>query len=197
MDKATRDKLILAVLGLLLVGLIAYYGVPPLGLPSLGAVRSEVEKLRGERNALAASVQNAKLQVVALDKIKKEREVLEAQLKELSARLPSERETPALLRKVEELTLKSGLQLAEIRRRPIRAQELYAEIPMEVGVGGSYGELLKFAKDLGDQDRLVALSEVGVARGRLEGANAGSVVAKLVAVVFQTLPEAPPAPPAR
>lgn len=196
MDKAQRDRVLLLVLGFVLVVVIAWWGLPPLGLPSLGTLGAEVERLRREKQGLESTVRNAQAQVVGLERIKKEREVLEAQLKELSKRLPSEKETPQILRKVEELTARTGLQLGEVRRRPIRAQELYAEIPMEVGVGGTYRELIRFADDLSRLDRLVTLSEVTVQRAEEDTRTGrtvrpGSVTAKLVAVVFQTLPEAP------
>ena len=200
MDKAQKQKLILIVLGLLLVGVIYYMGLPPLGLPSLPKIQADVAKLRTEERALDQSVKQATAQVAELDKIKKEREILEAQLKEETRRLPSERETPALLRSVETLAGKSGLVIAEVRRRPIRSQELYIEIPLEVGVGGNYRDLLKFAEQLAQLDRLVTLSEVLVVRKEAaakSGAAAaadgtpGTVRAQMVAVVFQTLPEAP------
>ena len=195
MDKSQRDKLILCVIGILLCGVVAYFGVPPLGLQPLATVQAEVAKLRTDRNTLKEAVSNAKRQVEGLGQIKKEREVLEVQLKELSQRLPGEREAPQLLRKVEELTLKASLQLSEVKRRPLRIQELYVEIPMEVGVGGGYRDLLKFAEDLGNLERLVTLSEVAVSRpAPAPGAQPGpgGIVARLVAIVFQTLPEAAP-----
>jgi Tfp pilus assembly protein PilO len=195
MEKSQRDKLILCILGILLCLAVSYWGVPPLGLPPLGAVQAEVTKLKADRAALDDSVKKAKAQVDALKDIKKEREVLEVQLKELSRRLPSERETPQLLRKVEELSLKSGLQLTEVKRRPIRTQELYLEIPMEVAVGGGYRDLLKLAEELGNLDRLVTLSEVAVTRPPAAPGQPvpPGIVARLVAIVFQTLPEPAPA----
>jgi len=198
MDKSQRDKLILCVGGIVLCWVVSYFGVPPLGLAPLATVQAEVAKLRTDRKTLDDSVRNAKAQVEGLEKIKKEREVLEVQLKELSRRLPSEREASQLLRKVEELTLKAGLQLAEVKRRPLRTQELYVEIPMEVGVGGGYRELLKLAEELANLERLVTLSEVAVSRpapGYGAPPGPGGMVSRLVAIVFQTLPE--PAPVAK
>ena len=64
------------------------------------------------------------------------------QLSEVGRRLPAEQESAEVLRSVESLAGKSGLTwLGQVRRRPNRPQELYAEIPMEVGVGGGYHEL--------------------------------------------------------
>jgi Tfp pilus assembly protein PilO len=73
------------------------------------------------------------------------------------------------------------------------------EIPLEVGVGGNYKDLIKFAEQLAQLDRLVTLSEVQVARKDKDQkpgpaapeATPGTIRAQMVAVVFQTLPEAP------
>jgi hypothetical protein len=95
------------------------------------------------------------------------------------------------------------LTVGQVRRRPNRAQELYVEIPMEVGVGGGYHELLKFADQLAQLPRLVTLNEVkiqGRARstapagtGRGVDLAPGAMRADLVAVVFQAVPAPAPA----
>jgi Tfp pilus assembly protein PilO len=78
---------------------------------------------------------------------------------------------------------------------------------MEVGVGGGYHELLKFADQLAQLPRLVTLNEVkiqGRARTATPGGTGrgvdlapGAMRADLVAVVFQAVPvPAPAASPA-
>ena len=137
--------------------------------------------------------------VANLGRIKREREALEVQLRELSRRLPTEHESAAVLRSVETLAGKSGLTVGQVRRRPNRPQELYVEIPMEVAVGGGYHDLLKFADQLAQLPRLVTLNEVKVQARQRAGVPAapggrgadlspGSMRADLVAVVFQAMP---------
>jgi Tfp pilus assembly protein PilO len=78
---------------------------------------------------------------------------------------------------------------------------------MEVGVGGGYHDLLKFADQLAQLPRLVTLNELKVlARGRTTAGSGrgadlapGAMRADLVAVVFQALPvpaQTPAAAPA-
>jgi len=212
MDKAERQKIILV--GLLIL-LIAYFGWSGVGaFPGVNGLRQEAAKLERERDDLQQQVSNAQMLVANLGRIKKEREALEVQLRDLSRRLPSQHESSQVLRSVETLAGRSGLQVGEVRRRPDRPQELYVEIPMDVGVGGSYHDLLKFADQLAQLPRLVTLNEVRV-RARPPGQTAapatgkgadltpGIMRADVVAVVFQALPEpaagasAPPAAPPR
>lgn len=196
----------LLVIGLLIVAVayVAWYGFGPLGWPGVASWREDADKLLIERRKLETSVQNAQLQVANLDKIRKEREALELQLAEISKRLPGDRESAELLRNVESLAGRSGLTLAGVKRRPPRSQELYAELPMEVGVGGGYQELVRFADQLAQLDRLVTLTEFGVSRPQPQSGQPASaavattgetVRAQMVAVVFQALPEPVATPP--
>ena len=196
MDRAERQKIILVCLLILGVGYFAWYGVA--GYTGVKGLSVEAEKLEAERNTLEKQVRDAQQMVANLGRIKREREALEVQLRELSRRLPTEHESAAVLRSVETLAGKSGLTVGQVRRRPNRPQELYVEIPMEVGVGGGYHDLLKFADQLAQLPRLVTLNEVKVQARQRTGAPAtggrgtdlspGIMRADLVAVVFQAVP---------
>ena len=160
MDRAERQQIILVCLLILGVGYFVWSGIA--GFPGVKGLRDETAKLAVERDGLQREVSNAQQMVANLGRIKREREALEVQLRELSRRLPSEHESAAVLRSVETLAGKSGLAVGQVRRRPNRMQELYVEIPMEVGVGGGYHDLLKFADQLAQLPRLVTLNEVRV-----------------------------------
>src|SRR5262245_20617377 len=197
MDRAEKQKVILLCLLILGVSWFAYSGLG--GFAGVRGLRDEAAKLEQERNTLQNEVRNAQQMVANLGRIKKEREALEAQLTELSRRLPTEAESASVLRSVEMLAGKSGLMVGQVKRRANRKQELYVEIPMEVGVGGGYHDLLKFADQLAQLPRLVTLNDVKVQARQRSGAAApgtgrgadlspGSMRADLVAVVFQAMP---------
>lgn len=198
MDRQERQQIILICLLILGVGYFAWSGLA--GFPGVKGLRDETAKLAVERDGLQREVSNAQQMVANLGRIKREREALEVQLRELSRRLPTEHESAAVLRSVETLAGKSGLTIGQVKRRPNRPQELYVEIPMEVGVGGGYQDLLKFADQLAQLPRLVTLNEVKVQARQRAGAPAaapggrgtdlapGSMRADLVAVVFQAMP---------
>lgn len=195
MDRAERQKIILVCLLILGVGYFAWSGIA--GFPGVKGLSADAARLEAERNTLEKQVRDAQQMVANLGRIKREREALEVQLRELSRRLPTEHESAAVLRSVETLAGKSGLTVGQVRRKPNRPQELYVEIPMEVGVGGGYHELLKFADQLAQLPRLVTLNEVKV-QARQRGVPAtggrgtdlapGTMRADLVAVVFQAVP---------
>src|SRR5262245_51326908 len=143
MDRAERQKILLLCLLILGGGYFAWSGIA--GFAGVKGLRDDAAKLESERDILQREVSDAQQMVANLGRIKREREALEAQLRELARRLPTEPESAAVLRSVESLAGKSGLIVGQVRRRPNRPQELYVEIPMEVAVGGGYHDLLKFA----------------------------------------------------
>lgn len=205
MERAELNKLIVVGLVIVAVAYVGWYGFGLIGWGGIASWRADAEKLLTERQKLETSVQSAQVMVANLDKIRKEREALAVQLKEISKRLPSERESAEVLRSVESLAGRSGLTLSGVKKRPVRTQELYVELPMDVGVGGGYHELVRFADQLSQLDRLVTLSEFAVSRPQSNPGQpvtaatvpGGTVRAQMTAVVFQALPEpAAPAEPA-
>jgi type IV pilus assembly protein PilO len=204
MEKAELKNVLAIGVLVLMAAWVIYTGtfVSALGWPGITAVKAETAKLQIKRKELQTRVSNAQEMVKNLDKIKQERAALEAQLKEISKKLPGERESAQVLRSVESLAGKAGLTLAGVKRRPVRTQEFYAEIPMDVGVGGGYHDLVRFADQLAQLDRLVTLSEVQIQRPAVQAPGpaavvagpSGSIKANMVAVVFQALPEPSDAP---
>ena len=205
MDRADLQRIVLLAVLALVVVAFGYAGVivtPPWG--SVRGLQADGAKLRVERDKLKQSVDSAQAMVANLDRIRKEREALEKDLIAYSRKLPDERESAKVLRDVETLAGKSGLTVAQVKRRPVRPQELYAEIPMEIGVSGGYQDLVNFADQLAKLERLVTLTDVTVTRptappgaqasprAAVDGA-APTLQAQVVAVVFQALPEPVPA----
>ncbi len=196
MERAELKNLVLIGLLILALAYVGWNGFTAMGWRGVAAFRADAAKSVAQREKLETSVKNAKAQVANLDKIKKEREALEVQLKEITRRLPGERESAEVLRSVESLAGRSGLTLAAVRRRTPRTQELYVELPMEVGLGGGYHEMVRFADQLSQLDRLVTLNEFQVNRPMAAtgqpataAVTPGTVRAQMVAVVFQALPE--------
>lgn len=199
MEKSEVKNVVAIALAVAVFGWFIYNGLGAAGWTGISGLRTQTSKLRTERMKLETRVKDAKQLVGELPRIRQERAALEAQLKEISRKLPSERESAEVLRSVESLAGKSGLTLAGVKRHAVRTQELYVEIPMEVGVGGGYHDLVRFSDQLGQLERLVTLSEFhvqpppppmpGQTLAAQVTATPGTIKAQVTAVVFQALPE--------
>jgi type IV pilus assembly protein PilO len=199
MDRAERQKLILLVL---LIGMFAYFGYNGIGaFKGVKGLQESAAKLKKERDDLALQVRNAQGMLQNLDRIKKERQALEVQLQELSRRLPSERESAEVLRNVETLARKAGLAVGQVKRKAPRSQELYVEIPVEVGMTGGYQQLRRFSDELSQLPRLATLNELAIktfspARqtpGTAAAQSTDTVNVNMVTVVYQAPPRPEPA----
>jgi type IV pilus assembly protein PilO len=194
-----RDQIILPIV--LIIAVYVIFGYWALGGWTYFRYGEEVAKLQKDQADLKATIAENEAKVAALDQIRQERERLEAQLRELEKKLPREREIPELLRRVETLAGKAGLRIVQLRRLKLEPQEMYVEIPSEIGVSGNYQELLRLTDELAKLDRLVTMTEAHVVRRAPQAlglppaadADPGGIRARIVAVVFQTLPEPPPA----
>lgn len=194
MDRADRQKLIMLAL---LIILFAYFGWNGIGaFKGVAGIRAEAAKLKTERDQLQTEVQNAQVMVANLDRIRKEREALELQLRELSRRLPTEAESAQVLRSLETQARKAGLTVGAVKRRPSRPQELYIEVPMEVSFSGGYQQLRSFAEEVSRLPRLATLNELTVRTftpattgGKVPEPSTDSVNAQMVTVVYQARPE--------
>jgi len=188
MDRADRQKVIMLVLLVILFGYFGWYGVA--AFKGVSGIRQDAAKLQTE-------VQNAQVMVASLDRIRKEREVLELQLRELSRRLPSEAESAQVLRSLETQARRAGLTVGAVRRRASRPQELYVEVPLEVSFSGGYHQLRRFAEEVSQLPRLATLNELRVQTftpaatgGKVPEPSPDSVNAQMVTVVYQARPEA-------
>lgn len=158
MEREELKNLVLIGLLTLAVLYVGYLGLGGLW-PGISTLQSQSNTLRAKRNSLQQSVQSAEQQVRRLAEIRREREQLNQQLQELAKRLPAQRETPQVLEQLERVAGGSGLTLTAINRPGGRSQELFVEIPLELGVAGSYHDLLRFADQLTKLERLVTLHE--------------------------------------
>lgn len=177
-ESTPQQKILMFVLLIVAAGVVFYlYGLP------YGA---KVEAYQKQRADLRSRVELRRVQLANLDKIRKERAVLEGQLAELLKRLPPEREIPQVLRSVTGLARSSGLTVVGVKRKEGRPQidPIFVEIPMTVSVQGGYPGLLRFAEQVGQLPRLVTISELQIKPP--EKADAGfRIQADLVATVYQ------------
>ncbi len=105
-----------------------------------------------------------------LDELKRENAELAKKLAQLKEQLPPESEVATLLKQVSDLGIKTGLDFKLWRpsdRRP-GASGLYTEIGVEVEVAGNYHAVAAFFDRIGKLPRIVNVSGLKMANGRLE-----------------------------
>lgn len=97
-----------------------------------------------------------------LNQFRREKELLEQQLREALAELPEDKNIEDLLQVFQDRALKAGLKIDSIEPKPPTTERFYARIPIPMTVKGNYHEIATFFDALGRMRRIVNVSEVSL-----------------------------------
>lgn len=117
-----------------------------------------------EENIRNINAERAKLLKLVANREKTEREIAEVEerFNQVKAQLPDQKEIPELLRQVSNLGRDSGLEVLFFRQKPEVFQDLYAEVPVEMGVRGGYHQIALFFDKVRHLDRIVNVSDISM-----------------------------------
>ena len=120
----------------------------------------KIKKLRTQINELDKSLLQKQAIANNLPKFRREVERLNQRLKEALSLLPDSSDIPDLLTKVADLAEKSGLKLKIFQLGAETPKEFYAEVPVDMTVGGTFHELAVFFDKIAKMPRIVNISNL-------------------------------------
>ncbi|SDV06838.1 type IV pilus inner membrane component PilO [Pseudomonas mucidolens] len=140
--------------------------------------RQEIRELALREQFADKAVQSARLEVLS-----RQLEVMRGAFSEQLHRLPSATEVPSLLEDIARLGLTSGLTLEELRLLDEQVQPLYAELPIQISLIGTYHDLATFISAVAELPRIVTLHDflIRPAGGR----DAGLLHLKMLAKTYR------------
>ncbi len=94
---------------------------------------------------------------------------LEKQLKVALNMLPKKSQIPDLLESVTWAGKDSGLEFSVFKPKGESAKQIYAEVPVDISVKGTYRQLLTFLKRVGEMPRIVAIKNLNISQGKAGG----------------------------
>ncbi len=162
---------VLALVAIALVMIVAYYFLA--WEPTQLEIEAEQARVEQQRILLK------KNQRLARDLPKKRAEFakLEKQLKVALNMLPKKSQIPDLLEDVTWAGKDSGLEFSVFQPRSESVKQIYAEVPVDISVTGTYKQLLTFLKRVGEMPRIVAIKNLQISQGKGERlAITGNVV---------------------
>ena len=127
--------------------------------------------------------------VKELPKFEAENKRLQKEFELVASKLPKEKEIPALIDSVYEEISASNLDSITFAPKPQVTKEIYAEIPIEMEVVGTYYNLADFFDRISRLPRIVNVRNLNLERG-----DGGSRIldASFNVVTFRLLPPPPP-----
>ena len=110
---------------------------------------------------------NKKKQAINLDLHRQQLREIDTQFGALLRQLPNKSQMDALLVDINQAGLGRGLQFELFKPAPQETlREFYAELPIQVKVGGNYHDMGAFASDVGQLSRIVTLNDVKIDAGK-------------------------------
>jgi type IV pilus assembly protein PilO len=187
-DGPKLPKVILGVFGLVAIVAGGWFLL-------LSPVQLEVTALEARRQQLATELAQSRSQVAELQRFRREVAELQAKLDGLKAKLPTEKETPALYRAVSEAAQSSGLGVSLFQPREPKPKDYVAEIPITIMAEGGYHQLGLFFEKVAGLERVVKVGEMKLT-GLVKGRSALRAELTLATYMYRDAPPAKPGAPA-
>src|SRR5512133_2908287 len=130
-----------------------------LGAP-IGDVEEKIRKTVQEQARLDKEYIEKTAIANNLNQFRREKELLEQQLREALAELPEEKNIEDLLQLFQDRAIKAGLKIGSIEPKAPSTERFYAKIPIPMTVTGNYHEIATFFDALGRMRRIVNVSDV-------------------------------------
>jgi type IV pilus assembly protein PilO len=128
----------------------------------IGDVASELEQTAAKEVQLRADFKTKLTQAANLDFLKKQRDQVEAYVKQLESQLPSRAEMSALLFSINQLGQKRNLQFELFRPGQVVVKPYYAELPVSIRVVGNFHDFGKFASDVAFLPRIATVGNISI-----------------------------------
>ncbi len=95
-----------------------------------------------------------------LNQYRREKEILEQRLAEALTELPNEKAIDDLLRQLNDVATKSGLEIVSVEPQSESPDKFFARIPIQMKVTGNYHEIAVFFDSVGKLKRIVNISNI-------------------------------------
>jgi type IV pilus assembly protein PilO len=147
----------LVIFGLLIGGLVAvaYYFY-------LSDMIVERDGLQAEVRELEIAVAQSTAIESQLGRFKKELAQLEQKLEILRSILPAQKETPIVLRNVQEMAASSSLKIQKFTPQPVVPRAFYSDWPIVMEVEGSYDSLGHFFEKVSQATRIINVDNISI-----------------------------------
>jgi type IV pilus assembly protein PilO len=146
--------IVFSVLVLALAGLF-YMSYLKHSIETRNALRVEVRQLEA-RVAQAQAIESR------LDRFKKEVAEIEQRLEMMKSILPSQKETPQVLRSVQEMAVSNNLKILKFTPQSVVPKDFYVDWPIEIQVEGNYNGLGRFFERISQSTRLIDVNKINI-----------------------------------
>jgi type IV pilus assembly protein PilO len=159
--KAPVGAKIAAVAGaIVLLTVLNYFVVgPTLGKP-ISQIEDKIRRVEREQAQLDRDFVEKTAIANNLNQFRREKELLEQQLRQALAELPEDKKIEDLLQLFQDRASKAGLVIGSIEPGKVQTDKFYAKIPIPMTVTGNFHEIATFFDALGRMRRIVNVTDI-------------------------------------
>lgn len=121
---------------------------------------AEIKTLETQKAGIEEEIRKVEKIANDLDKHQAEMAEVQRQFAEASLLLPDEKEIPSLLATISGQATASGLDVLSFKPLAEKPQQFFAEIPVDIGVQGSYHNVGVFLDKISKLPRIVAVNNI-------------------------------------
>jgi type IV pilus assembly protein PilO len=162
---------------------------------SISATEDKIRRVRQQQAQLEKEYIEKTAIANNLNQFRREKELLEQQLREALAELPEDKNIEDLLQLFQDRAIKSGLEIITIEPGQVKPEQFFARIPIPMTVTGNFHEIATFFDSLGRLRRIVNVSSM-VMDGPKDVSGKVVVNAKFLVTTFMFVDQKKAAPPA-
>jgi type IV pilus assembly protein PilO len=142
------------------------------------AIQTEIAKL--EKSVAQGTAIESQL-----NKFKQELAQLEDRLAVLQSILPAQKETPTVLRSVQQMAASSNLKITKFTPQPVVPRDFYSDWPIQIEVEGSYDGLGVFFEKVSQATRIIDVGSISISGSEQQANEPGrTLIASCTATTF-------------
>lgn len=128
--------------------------------PSISGIEEDIRKTQRQQEQLDKDFIEKTAIANNLNQFRREKELLEQQLRDALAELPEDKKLDELLQLFQDRAQKAGLDIGTIEPGKVTNERFYAKIPIPMTVTGNFHEIATFFDSLGRMRRIVNVTEI-------------------------------------
>jgi type IV pilus assembly protein PilO len=146
--------------------------------------QTRYKELKAEYDKKSTELSRARATVADLPRFEAEYAQLHQHWLETAELLPTERQLPALMRKITLAAQQNGVGFMAFRPGGAKAEEHYTETPLELQIYGNYHQVGSFLADMANMRRIVTVSNLKLKTNTKMKSVAATTSAELTASAY-------------
>jgi type IV pilus assembly protein PilO len=182
------------------IGIVAGISVVIMAVYWFNVYQPKMKRITVKESQLAdlkRDMNNKEIIANNYEKFKQEMAEKENELQRSLSKLPDQKEIPALLKSVSDMSQKAGLDVLLFRPQGEQPQQFFSKVPLELKFIGSYHKIGLFFYYVGTLSRIISVDSFSLSAAQQKKKDEIQLNATCVATTYRYIESAPPKTPAK